>query len=474
MFKRLLPAIVAALAAAPSMSAFAQTNDGPQPAQPRHTEVRGTWLTTTANENIATPAKTAESMKKLREMGFNTVYVETWKNGYTQFPSPTLKATIGVERRPNLVEGFDEPRDLLEETMIQAHRNGLLYVAWFEYGFMAAHKGTENELRTQKREWLSEDINGNIVAPNGFVWMNPLRPETRAFLTRIVLDAVDKYDLDGVQLDDRLVWPYYTMGYDAYTREVYAREHDGRQPPEDPKDPQWIRWRADKVNEFAKQFADDVRKARPELIVTVSPSPFPWSYENYCCDWPVWVAGGWYDEYIPQMYRNNYPRFEQEWLANIEWMGEKKDQLVAGLRVVGEGDPTPWADLQKMIELTRTTESGGYVLWFSRGVLEVYPQEIAAFHDVATQGHAAHPLRPTNWRLPPVVARHTSGDAWEVSVETPGKYRTIYRKGDVWKEAGTATYEAGKHTLSVKGADAVELLIDRRGADPRQVAAQAN
>src|SRR5215211_4685771 len=54
-------------------------------------EVRGTWLTTTANDALATPAKTAETMKRLREIGLNTVYVECWKNGYTEFPSATLE-----------------------------------------------------------------------------------------------------------------------------------------------------------------------------------------------------------------------------------------------------------------------------------------------------------------------------------------------------------------------------------------------
>ena len=87
-------------------------------------ENRGTWLTTTANTAIANPANTAATMKALREMGLNTVYVETWKNGYTQFPSPALARVVGVDRSPAL-----GGRDLLEETLIEAHRNGLLYFA---------------------------------------------------------------------------------------------------------------------------------------------------------------------------------------------------------------------------------------------------------------------------------------------------------------------------------------------------------
>ena len=167
---------------------------------PSVSEVRGTWLTTTANDAIANPLMTALSMRRLKEIGINIVYVEAWKNGATQFPSAVLSRTLGVA-----VTSIP-PRDLMQETLIEAHRNGLIYIAWFEYGFMAAHQSSMNRLRTQKAAWLSRDISGNEVAPNGFVWMNPLHPEARRFLLDLVLEAVDKYDLDGVQFDDRIVW----------------------------------------------------------------------------------------------------------------------------------------------------------------------------------------------------------------------------------------------------------------------------
>ncbi|MCX5690766.1 MAG: family 10 glycosylhydrolase, partial [Planctomycetota bacterium] len=207
------------------------------PAAEPPAEIRGTWVTTTANDAIATPEKTAQTMRRLREIGLNTVYVECWKNGYTQYPSKVLERTIGVDRRPALMKqdpGDDASksagpgRDLLAETLREAHKNNLTYIAWFEYGFMAAHKDTDNHLRRMKKEWLSLDKNGSEVAPNGFVWMNPLHPETRKFLLDLVCEAVDKYDLDGIQLDDRIVWPYVTMGYDAYTKKIYAQEHGGK------------------------------------------------------------------------------------------------------------------------------------------------------------------------------------------------------------------------------------------------------
>ncbi len=374
-------------------------------------EVRGTWLTTTANDAIATPEKTRATMRRLKDIGLNTVYVEVWKNGYTQFPSQVLKREIGLDRRPALMpqDPADKPeaiaregRDLLKETLTEARANGLVYIAWFEYGFMAAHKSTDNHLRRMKKEWLSLDKDGNEVAPNGFVWMNPLHPEARKFLLDLVLEAVNTYELDGIQLDDRIVWPYITMGYDPYTKKIYAQEHAGKEPPLDHTDPEWVRWRADKVNEYARLFVEEVRRAKPGLIVSLSPAVYPWCYEHYCLEWPKWAAwkpgntegakaarpgggaGVWWDEFIPQCYRMNYPAFEQTWRDQVKWMkqdgGGRVGDMLAGIRVVGDGPDATWEDVRKSIELVRATGGGGHVLWFSRGVLDLYPEQLKTFY----------------------------------------------------------------------------------------------
>ena len=358
----------------------------------RGQELRGTWLTTTANDAIASPEKSAATMRKLKAVGINTVYVECWKNGYTQYPSPALKRTIGLDRRPNLVPSSGGPaRDLLRETLDAAHANDLKYIAWFEYGFMAAFKETDNELRRTRKHWLSLDQSGNEVAPNGFVWMNPLHPEVQQFLIDIVLDCVDHYDVDGIQFDDRIVWPYVTMGYDEFTRNAYAAEHDGRQPPVDPKDPSWMKWRSEKVREFSRRLVTEVRARHPRLVISLSPAAFPWCYDHYLLDWPEWAS--WtadssgsprWDEFVPQCYRLNYDAFAKTWLEQVEAVRSRdparvKD-LVAGIRVVGDGPDSTWDDLRRSIELSRKSGAKGHVLWYSKGVLDLYPDQLTAFY----------------------------------------------------------------------------------------------
>ncbi|BAM03450.1 glycoside hydrolase family 10 protein [Phycisphaera mikurensis] len=448
------------------------------PAAAAPPEVRGTWMTTTANDALATPGNTAEAMERLRAIGLNTVYVEVWKNGYTQFPSETMEAAIGVARRPDLMPGhanhpgdapgLDGPRDLLEETLIAAHRNQLLYIGWFEYGFMAAFKDTMNDLREQHPGWMTTTADGSLVSDqNPFVWMNPLRPECRDLLMGIVLDAVDRYDLDGVQLDDRIAWPV-TMGYDDYTVAAYKEEHGGKAPPADARDPAWVAWRAEKVGEFAERFHEELKAKRPNLIVSISPAVYPWSLENYACDWRDWSRRGLMDEYVPQVYRTTFKRVSEDWPVQLRAVGSRRtDDLIGGFRINGDGPDTPWAEYEKKLDLVRRRGGGGHVHWFSRGVLETYPAELTAYYDVENAGHAASPMLPADWRPAPVVAER-SGGAWHADVAEAGDFRVIARRGDVWSVVDTARLGAGTHELDAPAdAEAVELLVDRRRAPRR-------
>jgi uncharacterized lipoprotein YddW (UPF0748 family) len=467
-------------------------------------EVRGTWLTTTANDALASPEQTARTMRRLREIGLNTVYIEAWKDGYTQFPSEVLKRTLGMRMRPpGSAKGAAESdplvrpptRDLLQEATLQAHRNGLLAIAWFEYGFMAAHKDTMNHLRRIKPEWLSRDRSGSEVAPNGFVWMNPLHPLARAFLLDLVLEAVDRYDLDGVQIDDRIVWPHVSMGYDDTTRAAYAAEHEGAAPPDDFKDPAWMQWRSAKVDEFARWFVQEVRARRPGLVVSLSPAVYPWSWQNHLLDWPRWTA--WsdahrlpgapvrnavaqstlpqWDEFIPQAYRFDHPTFERTWLQQTRAVQDagayRARRLVAGIRIVGDGADSSWLQLRDGIALTRRLGQGGHVLWFSRGVLDVHPNARQALY--AAHGAAHSPRFPAGWRPLPVAMQPASGaGVWQAAAVPAGLWRVIGLEDGNWRELQTLeqTRCGPLHLVVSATLQAVELLLDRR-ADMAEIPA---
>ena len=135
--------------------------------------------------------------------------------------------------------------------------------------------------------------------------------------------------------------------------------------------------------------------------------------------------------------------------------------MVAGLRVVGDGPDTPWGDLQKMCDLVRQTGGGGHCWWFSRGVLEVYPQPIAAYYAVGAHGYAPHPKRDENWRPPPIEGEKR-GVHWALKVDAPGLYQVFVKKDGVWSLLRIEHAQRGTIDLHDQNWEAVELLIDRR------------
>ncbi|MFN3168198.1 MAG: family 10 glycosylhydrolase [Phycisphaeraceae bacterium] len=433
-------------------------------------EVRGTWLTTTGVDHIRTGNNTADVIDDLRTIGLNTVYVEAWKNGYTNYPSRVLADLTGGPDR-SLFLGSS--RDLLAQTTVAAHRNHMAHVAWFEYGFSSQFIGSggtpSNPLSQymQARGWLLQDVNGDYAnASNGFAWMNPAVPEVRQLLIDLVLEAVEHYDLDGVQFDDRLAWPAQ-FGWDPTTRSIYLNE-TGRFLPNNPNTGQlnhFNDWRQLKVQQFADQLTAAVRLARPDLRLSVSPSITPFSATHYNADWPDWVDADLFDEYAPQAYRSSIGAFNaivNDQVAPFE--PGQLDRLVMGLRSNGSGASTPINDLLQMIDRTRSEGLAGHSIWYSANVRDLFAAELTAYYDVANAGHADHPMFGPDHRPDPIAGVAQGDDVFRFLLDTTRAYKVIARDAptDDWSLRRAAVYPQGTADILVPGAFEVALLVDHR------------
>lgn len=433
-------------------------------------EVRGTWLTTTGPDHIVSGANTASVMADLRAVGLNTVYVETWKNGYTNFPSPTLAAfTNNRDRAPYL----GTTRDLVQETLTNAHRNQLHYVGWFEYGLAAEFVGSGGNTftplgqRMRDNGWLLRDQAGQLGnASNGFAWMNPAVPEVRQFLIDITLEAVNRYDLDGVQFDDRLAWPR-EFGWDATTATIYQQE-TGRSLPTSVDDANFRNWRQDKVTLFGQELTDAVRAARPDLLLSVSPSVTNFSDVNFNAEWPLWQNAGLFDEYAVQVYRDNFASFNSTLTgqSNQFTTAQRASELVVGLRGNGTGANTPIADLQQMITRSREVGAAGHSIFYSKAVRDDYRAQLTTFYNVAGQGHAPSPQFAADHRLAPVAGASVGTNRWRFNVPEGQGYRVAAEIGGRWVEVSAGYLPAGTRDLTVFNATRVELLTDRRPIEP--------
>lgn len=429
-------------------------------------EVRGTWLTTTGSEDhIRSGNKTEAVMSDLRNIGLNTVYVETWKNGYTNFPSPSLSDFTGWPDRSTFL---GSSRDLVEETLIHAHRNGHIYFGWFEYGFAAQFIGSggtpNNPLAAEMRDrgWLLEDQDGNYGnASNGFAWMNPAVPEVRELLIDITLEAVNRYDLDGIQFDDRLAWPR-EFGWDTTTGNLYQQE-TGRLLPRNVDDAFFRDWRQEKVTQFADELFTAIKTERPDLHVSVSPSITGFSDVQYNAPWADWVDQGLFDEYVPQAYRSSLGAFNGIVDAQVApFEPDELEKLILGLRINGGGGNTPATDVLAMIDRVRAEGVAGHSLWYSRGVRDEYASQLTSYYDVANLGPAVNPLFDSGHRPAPLIATSLGGDVWQVDVSAADAYRIVAEINGRWREVMAMPLAAGLTEIQVPGASEVELLVDRR------------
>jgi uncharacterized lipoprotein YddW (UPF0748 family) len=271
-------------------------------------ELRGVWLTNIDSNVLFSKDNIRDAVRRLDRLNFNTIYPTVWNGGYTLYPSKVAKEAYGVEVDPN--PSFVD-RDMLKEAIAQGHRKNMSVIPWFEYGLMT---NADSPLARRHPEWLTKKRDGSVVTRmhnENLAWLNPAHPEVQKFLVDLIREVAVEYDIDGIQLDDHFGMPV-AMGYDDYTVELYKREHRGRKPPENEKDPTWMRWRAQKVSDLMSKIYVAVRSRKPNAIISLSPNPREFSYEMFLQDWFSWARLGLVDELIVQVYRNSQERFLYE------------------------------------------------------------------------------------------------------------------------------------------------------------------
>jgi uncharacterized lipoprotein YddW (UPF0748 family) len=271
-------------------------------------ELRGVWLTNIDSNVLFERQRLKNALQRLHELNFNTVYPVVWNWGYTLYPSKVAAQVIGrsLDPEPGL-----QKRDMLKEVVTEGHKKGLKVIPWFEFGFMAP---ADSLLAKNRPQWLTSRRDSSQIVKEGIhdrVWLNPFHPEVQQFIQDLIVEIVRNYDINGIQFDDHFGLPS-ELGYDAYTVALYKQEHNGQTPPQDPKNPEWVRWRANKITDFMKRVFTAIKANQKDCIVSVAPNPQRFSYEYYLADWERWERMGLIEDLVLQIYRDNLQVFMQE------------------------------------------------------------------------------------------------------------------------------------------------------------------
>lgn len=288
-------------------------------AKAKDTAIRGVWVPAPKFTDVL---HTYQNIQKfvalLDELNFNAVYLVSYAESKTIYSSEVIKkyAQLQDVAQTNLLtpylKNYHQPvksptGDPIQDLIRLAHKRKIKVFFWYEYGFMGDVKPltSENPLFANNPDWLGL---GNDGKPTNYhqkdFYYNAYSPKVQKYLLELIEEGIKLYPgIDGIQGDDRMPAMPKNSGYDEVTVSRYKASHDGQSPPHDFNDKDWVQWRIDLLNDFAKQLYNSVKAIDKKIMVSFAPNPYPWSKENLMQDWPQWIRNGVCDLLAVQCYR---------------------------------------------------------------------------------------------------------------------------------------------------------------------------
>lgn len=145
-------------------------------------QLRGIWMH--ANF-IRTPAEADQCIEKIERANFNAVFLLVWYwGGQASFQTPLCPMLEGVQ------PGYDP----LEYMIRECHRRKIEVHAWFVNG--AYGHPEPLHLLDKHPTWLVDT--GGQPGP---LWYDLGKPAVRKFQRELMIDALTRYDLDGLHFD---------------------------------------------------------------------------------------------------------------------------------------------------------------------------------------------------------------------------------------------------------------------------------
>ena len=373
-------------------------------------EIRGVWITNVDSDVLFTSDRLATAIKDLRQLNFNTIYPVVWNWGYTTYPSKVAKRIVGsslmpkksagilINRKLTQSEGL-EGRDVLQEMVVQSRKQGIAIIPWFEFGFMlpATTDPAGSDFAKLHPDWLTQKLDGGTIWKEGKdprVWLNPFKPEVKKFIIDLVVEVVKKYDVDGIQFDDHFGLPA-EFGYDKFTVDLYQREHQGKLPPKDAKNQEWIDWRADKITALMRELFTAIKAANPKAIVSISPNPQIFAKNFYLQDWAKWERQGLVEELLIQVYRDKFSTFVGELQKPEVKLASQHIPVGIGILVGVKPKPISMKQIQAQIAAVRKEGLAGVSFFFYETLWKLTNEPVVTRKDGFRQVFAKSIDRPS-------------------------------------------------------------------------------
>jgi hypothetical protein len=194
-----------------------------------------------------------ETIRRIKRGGFNVYIPCVWHGQGTRYPSAMAPSEQNL-----CFKDYDPLKYLIEI----AHRNGIEVHPWFT-------------IMLRQRDFFHGFYDYG-TPENAF---NVHNPQFRLFIVDIVLDLIQQYDVDGVNLDY-----VRTMGVctsqscieqykKQYQRNIYSDVLDrklNKQPVQE-----LLEWNENAVKEIVRTISEKAKKLKPKFIISVDGQPRP-------------------------------------------------------------------------------------------------------------------------------------------------------------------------------------------------------
>ncbi|MDI6829633.1 MAG: family 10 glycosylhydrolase, partial [Armatimonadota bacterium] len=288
--------------------------------------------------------------------GINIVYPEVIFNGYSAYPSSYL-----VQK--DLWNGIDMLGILIDES----HKCGIEVHPWV-WVFRVGNVNDKGGILTRHPDWVALNKDGQPLSERGGYWLCPSHPAARRLLMRAIEELVQKYNVDGVQLD------YIRFDYQDPVPTCYCERCRRKFMEEHGIDPiniedltklsiAWHMWRENLINTFVRDVNKELKSIKPEIKVSAAVFPDPKDARlNVLQNWQHWAANGWLDFLAPMSYTGGAKDFQRQICKAAESIGYLSF-LAPGIGMFYLGkDPN---QMIEQISISRTSPVAGVSLFAS-------------------------------------------------------------------------------------------------------------
>jgi uncharacterized lipoprotein YddW (UPF0748 family) len=425
--------------------------------------LRGMWITTVNNidwpskRGLPTAAVQAEYRSWLdlaQKLNHNAVFVHVRPSGDALWPSRYAPWSEWLTGRR---DGRDPGWDPLGWMIAETRARNLEFHAWFNpyrasqpatvggAGTDFAQLAPNHPLRTHP-EWAVAYPKG---APNGRLYYDPGIPEARRFVEDSILEAVERYDVDGVHFDD-FFYPY-PEGGDFDDAASFARHRGGFGDKGN--------WRRNNVDVFVSEMSRRIKALKPWVKFGISPFGI-WrnqttdpqgsatsgleAYDAIYADTRKWVREGWLDYIVPQLYwhigfaKADYAKLLPWWTRTVEGTGV---QLYVGQADYRVGEAGAWRDpaqLDKQLALNDRYRVDGSVHFSAKQLRDDRLGSVSRYRAAHYAAPALVPVMPKLPSAPPAAPRLDAA-----ARDAGGAVSLSWKPGGAAAPAAYAVYRAG-------------------------------